>query len=683
MSFHTILRYQIDPAFHSADRVEELAAFCAASRIEEVMLFITPEELSTGHPTGLELEAYIALGRSLRERLAREGVALSLNPWATVYHNYRGRTLREGQQFRNMVGETGVTNPVAVCPLCETWQAYLSESFATLAREVCPVAIWVEDDFRLRNHDQALLGWGGCFCTEHLARFSERAGCAVGRKELLTAILQPGPPHPWRALWLELSCETLREPLARVSAAIRAASPGTRVGLMSSSPDAHSSEGRKWERFQEAIGQEPAFLTRPNMAPYTQIFALQAVPSNTRLTLANLSGPLEIRPELENSPRCGPYSKSARYTLWQMFNCAALGAGGVTINHFDMMGNGTALDPHFGRRLLVGKARLDALAAECPDDREAGGVEVLFSPQVSLHLHTRHGRSLHEWVQESELWGDVCTSLGIAHRFTSSVEGGRRPVLVNGQTLRAFDDAALRQLLARPLVLDAASVEVLLERGFGAEIGLCGASWQTLSQAAYAYEEIAEDDPAPYGLARPRLSAQRCSPQLLALEPVAEAQELSYICNAEHRALWPGATRFRNTLGGEVVCLTYPVARVGQFFMGFFNPFRRIFLHRLFMELAPTAPLAFAAEHPYHCYRHTVGPWLRLAVLNPCDDTPESLAIDLPDAAPDGWELLGEGGRWQPTQPVREPLPTGMRLRFPIETKYLEGTFLRRLRATE
>src|SRR5690606_39074781 len=121
-------------------------------------------------------------------------------------------------------------------------------------------------------------------------------------------------------------------------------------------PGAHSSEGRDWKRFQQAVGYEPAFLTRPNMAPYTQIFALQAVPSLTRLTIANLSGPLEIYPELENSPRCGPYSKSARYTLWQMFNCAAFGSHGVTINHFDMMGNGIALDPHFGRRLLPGKA---------------------------------------------------------------------------------------------------------------------------------------------------------------------------------------------------------------------------------------------------------------------------------------------------------------------------------------
>ena len=59
-SFRYILRYLIDPHFHAPARMRELVAFCKASRIEEVMMFVTAEELSAGHPTEAELDAYDA-----------------------------------------------------------------------------------------------------------------------------------------------------------------------------------------------------------------------------------------------------------------------------------------------------------------------------------------------------------------------------------------------------------------------------------------------------------------------------------------------------------------------------------------------------------------------------------------------------------------------------------------------
>jgi len=68
-------------------------------------LFTTPEELSAGHPTKQEIDSYAAMGKILRDNLQANDIALSLNPWTTIYHEGRGRKLRQGQEFQLIMGE--------------------------------------------------------------------------------------------------------------------------------------------------------------------------------------------------------------------------------------------------------------------------------------------------------------------------------------------------------------------------------------------------------------------------------------------------------------------------------------------------------------------------------------------------------------------------------------------------
>ncbi len=677
--FRYILRYLIDPAFHPETRIEELARFCKAARVEEVMLFLGAEELSAGFPTDAELEVFTTMACRLRDRLAQDGVAISLNPWATTYHNCRGRTLREGQPFRRMVGENGVQSSITVCPLCEAWQRYLCDSFAQMAARIRPVAIWVEDDWRLKNHGP-YLGWGGCFCEEHLHRFSQVVGEPVGREQLLEAVLRPGVPHPWRGVWLDLSCETLRAPLERLSKAIRQAAPDTRVALMSSNPDAHAAEGRDWPAFQQAAGCEPAFLTRPTMGPYTQQHALESPPMLARLTVANLRGPLEIYPELENSPRCGPFTKSRAFSVWQMLQCAVIGAAGITINHYDMLGNGISLDPEYGHGLAGAKPVLDALRALEVDDRQAIGLCLLFSPQISRHrqLPVEGRRSPSALSQFSSLWGFTSAILGIPSRFISDVDAGVGPVAVNEQTLRAFSDDAIEHLLRRGLVLDACSVEILLERGFGPRIGIASARRRPLAVAAYAYEQITMEGCEEPGLPFPRMTAQRCAPWLLELEPAPAAERLSEIHRADHAALWPGCVFFHGPGGERVVSLAYPLEGRGQFFMGFFNVYRRRMLQQLLLRCFPSAEIPCVAGPMAHAGVYPTREGVLFAALNPSDDAARSVEWRLPAGAYSGgeWHSLEADGAWLPITPTRCREAGAERLCFARQMPPLHGTFL-------
>lgn len=676
-AFRYILRYEIDPLFAAEDRIRELVGFCRRSRIEEVMLFLFAEELSTGHPTDAEAEPWIALGKRLRERLARAGIAMSLNPWCTAYHAARGRQLKPGQDFTRMVGETGEISPVAVCPLCPNWQDYIANFFAKLARELEPTALWVEDDLRLHNHDESL-GYGGCFCDLHLARMQRKVGRPVTREEILATVLAPGKPHPWRAAWLEISRDSILEPLRRMADAVRAASPQTRLGLMSSIPDIHSIEGRDWQLWAEALG-EPLLL-RPHLPPYTETPPLSTPPVIARQTIACLDGPLEIYPELENSPRCGPYSKSGTYSVWECFESAVFGARGITINHFDMMGNGTALDPAFGSALARAKDQLSAIASLGLADTDAEGVRVLFSTEAAAHLRLdAPAGTLSALSARSDIWASTLSILGIAHGFTRQVApGNRQPIAVGGGTLWALPDDQIRTLLSGPVLLDGLSAEILVARGFGPQIGIGATEWASLDQTGYGYEEILEDDPAVYGLARPRMTASRCATRLLRMQPTPDAQVLTNICGPDRTPLFPGCLLHDNDLGGRIAVLTYPLDGRHQFFMGFFNAFRRQMLQRLIFEIAPKARLAAAEDRPVHLYRTAMrGRRTFLAAFNPTYDRLRTLRIRTDASlAKARFQRLDAKGRFRPVHVSVQREGRYAVLSIPANLGPLEGVFL-------
>jgi hypothetical protein len=703
-NYRYILRYLIDPHRDAGERLEELVGFCREARIDEVMLLLQAEELSAGHPTRREWADGIALARRMSDRLAHENIGLSINPWSTTYGVTRGRKLREGQKFQRMVGETGIEHPLAACPLCPEWQTWLAECFAELAREVRPLAIWMEDDWRLHNHG-AVTGWGGCFCPIHLRRFSEMIGEKVTREQVLAAVLHGGEPHPWRQAWLDLSRETILEPTRAITDAIRQANPTTRVGWMTSMPDQHSVEGRDWARLREASGESGAFLIRPHMPPYTQQRPLRVTPWPTRHTLACLHGEIEVYPELENSPRCGVYSKSATATGWQMIEAAVLGSHGITINHFDNMGNGIALDRHLAPHLAALRPQLDALAALRLDNREADGVQVLFSPRIAAALRLPEGEapvttagdflalnrslqamgggagsgirgSMQALVHPSVVWSEVCGILGIAHRLSSRVEPQLGPILVSGQTLEAFSDAEIASLLGGFVVLDAVAAEGLLRRGFGDQLGIRSGIWQAQEETAYSYEQIEAADAAAYGVAHPRMCAQRCADRVWAMDCHADAKALSTFFTAEHQALWPAALEFRNARSGRVVTLAYPLDGGSQFFMAFFSIFRRLFLQNLFLADPRGARLAMSADGT-RCYRSKTAQGTLFSVLNALEDRLDRVEIrHSPDESFIGqWCVLEEDGTWRATTPRTGP----GRLEFDLDVPPLRGRFLRHL----
>jgi hypothetical protein len=388
-----------------------------------------------------------------------------------------------------------------------------------------------------------------------------------------------------------------------------------------------------------------------------------------------------------------------------MIEAAVLGSHGITINHFDNMGNGIALDRHLAPHLAALRPQLDALAALRLDDREADGVQVLFSPRIAAALRLPEGEapvatagdflalnrslqamgggadsgirgSMQALVHPSVVWSEVCGILGIAHRLSSRVEPQRGPILVSGQTLEAFSDAEVASLLGGFVMLDAVAAEGLLRRGFGDQLGIRSGIWQLQEETAYSYEQIEAVDATAYGVAHPRMCAQRCADRVWAMDSHADAKSLSTFFTAEHQVLWPAALEFRNARSGRVVTLAYPLDGASQFFMAFFSIFRRLFLQNLFLADPRGARLAMSADGT-RCYRSQTAQGTLFSVLNALEDRLDRVEIrHSPDESFTGqWCVLEEDGTWRATTPRTGP----GRLEFDLDVPPLRGRFLRHL----
>jgi hypothetical protein len=698
-SFRIILRYGLDPFNGLAENLRQLETFIRESTIDEVMFLLMPEERSSGHPTEALSQPWCDAIREAQTMFSEYGVETSLNPWTTTYHAGRGRHLHQGQNFRLMVGETGATNGMSPCPLCETWQQYLIDYFVYLTREIEPVALWVEDDWRLHNHGGEM-GYGGCFCQHCLERFAALTGEArVSREQVVAAVTSPGTPHPWRAHWLELAWQALSEPARKLTDALKAAKPDMRIGLMSSIPDVQSIEKRDWNGLMDIFTDpDEHYLIRPHMPPYTEEPPITTTPGYSRQTIALLDRNADIYPELENSPRCGPYSGTHLYSAWEMTNAICYGARGITINHFDNMGMNTYYDRGFGKALGKRRARFNALMELNLDDRKARGVKVLFSPDVAQHKWTgdtgsargakmytgedlsglKHsGGSLQDLEANSVAWSKVFYILGISHGFTRSIDGEQDDIVaVSDQTLRCYSDEELRTLLGRNLILDLSSTEILVQRGFGALIGVESVSRIRLEESGYSLEEVeASFFGELEGGVKPRMCAQRCANPIGVLQYAPRVELLSTIRGAEFEAKFPGSGLFTNELGGTVYTTCYPL-ETAQFYMAYFSRLRQEYWSKLLFKMGGRNQV-IATGHPFHVHAHTIDNGISVVATNVIYDSADQVIVQLPASDVEGraFQILEETN-WVDIHPkirIEEDVAT---LVFDVEVPTLESAFL-------
>lgn len=657
-AFRYIFRFCCDPGFNDEAEIRALEQYVRQARIDDVAVFANVEEINTGHMTLQEQEVYLRLMERIRDMLAGMGVTLSVNHWHTVMHADLGKRMNPEQGFRPMVDVQGNEASLCVCPLCERWQRYIADIYARYAA-LEPSILWVEDDFRLHNH--APLVWGGCFCDEHMRLYAERAGKPLTRQEFLEGVLRPGTPHPYRKIWLDVSRETLLSAARAIGQAVRKVSASAKVGLMSSVPHVHAAEGRDWHALLYALAAGAPPVDRIHLPAYQEQAPGAYMAAFNRVSMLNrafLPPETEVYPELENFP-FSLFSKSRRFTRFQLLSALPLRLAGITLDLYDLNGNGIVWADGYQTMLRETKPYLNRLSARGAFAGERVGVRVLCSPDSAYTLHTQRGVSMEELYPQETFFAELLPALGIPMAYCPTPEIAGQVAAVSGQALRNWSPEVLRRLFADNFViLSADAVWTLLDMGLGDLAGIRSARWLKQDEGAYTYEQAVGD--RVYG---GRLHA-RASAALLC----SDVLDVTYLPEAEVEVYTEffDSYRRRAATGQAVVngrVMVYPFGRLEAGVPPMLrNRVRQEILQDVLLRAGFSLPMVRDAAYmePY-CFRN--GEALALYLINAStDDAGDVVLTACPDGQAEAISSQDADGRTLSPAPV----PGGVALGLPV-----------------
>ena len=565
------------PPWSFEENLAELREFLPAAGIDELVVKVDTEEFSHGQPELAWIEDYLPNLKRLAEMLAQIGVTFSINPWITVGHLDRGRDA--AGQLPGIVTQVdcdGNRSLTCACPLSPVWRENLRAVWRRYAA-LKPAVIWIEDDIRGFNHGAA--GFG-CFCPLHLERFSQLVGRPVSREEVTEAIFRPGEPHPWRRLYLKMHDAVIRETCRFIIDTVEEVSSDTRIGLMSSGPRNHCAEGRDWDKlaFEFRRGGK-RMIHRPTLGCYEEssLRELYYSQDSLKISRAALGDSTELS-EVENIPYTR-YSKSVLVTGMEILMSAALGCDGAALNLFDHFGTPLAVEPAYSRMLAELKPRCDALAAVA-SARIYRGVRLFHCDGYAFATRLSKGDDYQSLLEPGTGMMKVLEAAGISTTYDAGMAAA-----LSGQLPRTMDDDAIGELLRRGLFLDAEAAAVLIERGFGADIGVVHVAPlrhpEELPRAAA--EEIHHPGfgGAPKRYVSAFIPVYGPNAPVGALTPAEGAEVVSSLVDCDGRRLFPLMSAFTNRLGGRVVVHGFAYqSSVGN--CGFLSPARLAQLREVF-----------------------------------------------------------------------------------------------------
>ena len=394
-------------------------------------------------------DAYTTLGRHIavvQKKVAADGIKIGF---------FMSPTLNCGikHPWAKFTNFDGTERAFTACPGEEGFRKDLAAKAAALAAEAHPFLYLMEDDFRY---------WGlGCFCANHLRRFSEQTGVKRDRAALVKALRAPDSEgQKLRMAWHRLQVDDLVATAKEVSAAVAAVSPETRIGLCA--------PGGFPERETAEIARALAGKHRPVVRWYGSFYGYDfPVQTSGRLFSAqwareNLSPEIEYMYEADPCPRTRFYASAARM---EALISTTLASGFCLPLFQALLSREDALETAPDYLNMHGRCigRFLTIKEEASKGHLIG-VQTWFDSDMRVGGMGGNAKK----PLDPEAWFRSINRLGIPVTMADA------PVkLFTGHhTFRTMDDTTITNLLSGGVFLDGAAAEALTERGFAPLIGV-------------------------------------------------------------------------------------------------------------------------------------------------------------------------------------------------------------------
>lgn len=629
------LRAQIYPDQYAEERIAQTASWCEKYGIQNVILFFNGEEYNVGHITKEQLLPWLEVIKKAKKEFAKKGISTSLNPWFELGHIDRGRTLQPGQHFQTMVDRFGNTCTLVACPLDEEWRSYYLNLMAFYVQEVEPEVLWIEDDFRLHNHDP--LSWGGCWCPHHMEAFAKALGKKETREEFVSH-LEEKDPSPERKVWLDVSWETMDGLAKDIAKTVKGLHISTSIGLMSSTSFQHAMEARNWVQLHEDLCYDGHKIDRLHLPAYREMGAKSYYFDFNRITMVNrafLGDDCDIYPELENSSY-SDFVKDPKFLSFQLEGALPVGIQGMTYNIFQCAGNGCQEELGYGSIIQGLDSYLNAVHDLDLKPSKMRGI--VFPIDEKTVYHRKKQGFLNLIPDDFDAIGYL-SSLGYSYVCSKEKKFENQVVALINQNVYNFSDEELRDLFAHNFIyLDGGAVLALQDRGL---LSLIHGKEATFRGQAHRYDcfEMLEQGTL-HGMHHYRASSQRRAGDYVKIEYEDGIQIPTGLYD-------PWMKRTGNGIAIGTNFFVYPYVLKGTESTDYFVELRRKMMEQHFLSHVST-PLAYAhhdAVYPYLYAQneHTYALFLVNANYN---DFP-SLTISLKEISPKKVAILDHDGSWR------------------------------------
>ena len=420
-----------------------------------------------GYPKTETHRAYAEKILPFAGKIRRAGLRVSLQISNTVGHGeYIAKRdcsglVYPGSPVRNLVGWDGAVARHSFCWRDRFFRDYILDSIRAYL-PIKPAAIWFDDDFRPNHHLPVTFG---CFCDDCLAAFGKEYGRTFTREELVSE-LNDGD-IACRKAFIDFTKAGLASFMAECCEVIHRELPETKIGLQQGSMTGFiGDEGNRYlhETIYRVTGLRS--LSRPGGGAYTDQDVRAFIKKGGEIERQNRECPdtvSDIRPEIESLPYVA-YGKSAAGTCFESTLYFAVGA--TAMSYAMMMDENE--DAAFYRRefelFSLHRPYWEKLSKTNRESVQDGVNAVFLKGKWAYRSKIPFDYAEGDPAEETVL---RYISLPISYRRDS--DGVQ---ILHGSDADRLSDEAVRELLGKPLLTDAETIERLSARGFSFPIGV-------------------------------------------------------------------------------------------------------------------------------------------------------------------------------------------------------------------
>jgi hypothetical protein len=421
---------------------------------------------SMGFPPLEVVRDHAARMAAAAARVRGAGIAASLQISNTLGHgrHHAWNDLR-GLEWGRMVGADGTRAPTCCCPRDPAFLRYLD----VLTRAFCawqPDRVWIDDDLRMNQHSPATYG---CFCERCVAEFADAVGRGWGREELVAAI-NHGNDLSTRAAWIEHCRRSLAGVARTVATAAGAVAPDAAMGFQHAGLSWAGYNGPDWNHVYRALHEASGrgVGSRPGHGFYNDHQPRRMLDKAMAVCLQNerKADCVEVVTyECENLPGT-VLGKSAHGTAVECTLAIAHGCDGISLTSLQF--------PHetdWHERMLATFEAWRPFWQRCATALRGGrnaGVRVFLSRgQAARRLE--EGEKPFAWASThyGELFG-AAAAVGLPLCWNPEAPAA----LLAPTPALGVGEGELRELVARGLIIDGQTLEVLHRRGMAEALGL-------------------------------------------------------------------------------------------------------------------------------------------------------------------------------------------------------------------